>query len=324
MKIAKKFSLTSILVAIVLLSLGAFSALKFLHSNGQVFSGVLYVDHVHYEDKNESKTTYVIKTKSGEELQLKFEDPMVAISEPTVLTGTHVSVQGRRENNIIVVPAVRHYENGVPNYIKVAAAKIQTAASVSVLEPDIPNTQVIGTHQMAFIMATYNSDPRTPTNIDVIRTLRQQIHDFFYEQSYGKLNMVSTDADVYGTYHIDKLSPCNVRTYKDNIAQQASAAGVNLSKYQHIVYVVPLDTSCPVGSGTDIGANWVIVNGNRYMAVRVVSHELGHNLGLDHASGVRCRAYNTSLQNPLGGLTDCDWEEYNDPYDVMDGYYDLY
>jgi hypothetical protein len=285
----------------------------------KAFSGVVQVQHTHQEDEGTSQTTYILQTPQGENLELNFKDPKVAATEPLVQSGTQVTVRGVRYGNSISLAST----DGLNALTLAANQKTHVLGAVSATDPDLPASPTVGTHLMAFVMFNFTTDQSVPTTVAQIRTSRQDIHDFFYEQSYGKLNMASTDADIYGTYVIDKPSVCDARGYKDAVNGKAAAAGVSFSKYQHIIYVMPIDTNCPFGSGTDIGANWVMVNGNRYMGVRVIGHELGHNLGLDHASGVHCRAYNTSMVNPLGGLTDCDWQEYYDPFDIMDGFYDL-
>jgi hypothetical protein len=284
------------------------------------FSGTLQVQHMHFEDKGTSQTTYVLQTTRGENLELNFKDPKVAISEPLFQSGTQVTVRGIRYGNSLTLASASSLSsfNSSDKNAKVLGA-------VSATEPDLPSTPKVGTRKMAFVLYNFTTDTRIPTTTERIRIARTDIHDYFYEQSYGQLNMVSTDADIYGPFTVSKPTACNARNSKDEVNQKAAAEGISFSQYQHVIYIMPLDTAyCAFGSGTDIGANWVVVNGNRYTGVRVISHELGHNLGLDHASGVRCRAYNTELLNPLGGLTDCDWQEYSDPYDAMNGYYDLY
>ena len=80
---------------------------------------------------------------------------------------------------------------------------------------------------------------------------------------------------------------CNSGTWANLADQAATAAGVNLSLYQHRLYVIPNATSCTwaglanVGCGTWCRA-WV--KGSSCGTLDVYVHELGHNLGMGHSS----------------------------------------
>jgi autotransporter-associated beta strand protein len=101
--------------------------------------------------------------------------------------------------------------------------------------------------------------------------------------------------------------------YNDALAA-ATAAGYNLNNYSF--RMVAMNGSTPgfgwAGLGT-VGGNksWVRANGATY-AASVGIHELGHNLGLNHA-----QSYTVGGADPIatGGTT----SEYGDPYDAIGG-----
>jgi hypothetical protein len=99
------------------------------------------------------------------------------------------------------------------------------------------------------------------------------------------LGQVMLSGDVVGPYALDVSStdPCNFNAWSVSADAQATAAGVDLSSYQHKFYVFPVSQCGAAGYGT-IGGNpsgaWVFQCGIR----GVYAHELGHNLGMDHAS----------------------------------------
>ena len=67
--------------------------------------------------------------------------------------------------------------------------------------------------------------------------------------------------------------------------------------------------ACPWAGLAEVGGSRVWVNGD--FDVRVVTHELGHNLGLAHAGSLACNGVT------LG--PSCFGSEYGDPFDVMGG-----
>jgi hypothetical protein len=104
----------------------------------------------------------------------------------------------------------------------------------------------------------------------------------YRECSLGQLML---SGDVVGPYALDAAStdPCNFNAWSVSADAQATAAGVDLSSYQHKFYVFPVSQCGAAGYGT-IGGNpsmaWVFQCGYR----GVYAHELGHNLAMDHAS----------------------------------------
>jgi|GEM_PF-3682677 len=99
--------------------------------------------------------------------------------------------------------------------------------------------------------------------------------------------------------------------YTDALAA-ATTAGYTPGNYSFVT--VLMDDSTPgfdwAGLGT-VGGNkaWIRAEGSTY-AAQVATHELGHNLGLNHA-----QSYTVSGTNPIasGGTT----SEYGDPYNTM-------
>ena len=70
-------------------------------------------------------------------------------------------------------------------------------------------------------------------------------------------------------------------------AEEAEAAfKVTDAAYQHEVFVFPSRPACPFAGIAEIGGKHVWINGD--FSVRVLAHELGHNLGLAHAGGLAC------------------------------------
>ena len=105
----------------------------------------------------------------------------------------------------------------------------------------------------------------------------------FKKMSYGQLSFTASPADVVGPITVVE-PPDFCETGYLKLADAADAAvrqsGVDVSSYDHVAYVIPSDVPCWWTGLGIIGGRRVWVKAT---TVRAFQHELGHNLGLDHA-----------------------------------------
>lgn len=124
-------------------------------------------------------------------------------------------------------------------------------------------------------------------------------------------NRVSFTADVVTA----TIASAGCKTFTENVKNAKAAAGVDASKYQHIIVLVP-DISCGFAGLGSLGGGSVMVVSPSFNKL-VVSHEIGHNLGLQHAASVHCG----NESNPVAIVTDwvntCTKSEYGDWYSPM-------
>jgi hypothetical protein len=178
-----------------------------------------------------------------------------------------------------------------------------------------------GPRKTAVILVNFATDatpqPWTP---DVVRqrvfTASNSTSAFYSEESYGDVSLTGklhADGDVFGWYTIPgPTAGCDVDAWATQAKAAAAADGFSATGYQHIVYAFPYQASCGGWAGLgELPGRQSWMNGNT--SVRVVAHELGHNMGLHHASSLTCSA---------GGATvayssTCSPDEYGDPFDVM-------
>ncbi|HWF84954.1 MAG TPA: hypothetical protein VG222_08915, partial [Vicinamibacterales bacterium] len=109
------------------------------------------------------------------------------------------------------------------------------------------------------------------------------VNGLYKSNSAGQL---SFSGQVVGPYALAASSTdaCDISGWADAADAQAAAAGLDVASYPRKVYVMPANTCPGAGLGT-IGTvqssrAWIFSCGIQ----GVFAHEVGHNLGMDHAS----------------------------------------
>jgi hypothetical protein len=104
----------------------------------------------------------------------------------------------------------------------------------------------------------------------------------YKEASLGQLGF---GGNVVGPYAVADTATgkCDLSGWASALDAQATAAGIDLSQYQNKVYVLPSKSSCAVGVGS-VGGSPGVAYISRCGMPDAFAHELGHNLGLNHAS----------------------------------------
>jgi hypothetical protein len=241
--------------------------------------GTLEVLH---EDRDPgSRYIYFLRT-AIERLELRF-----AADAPALQTGDRVRARGVRSNGVLA---------------------LSSGDSVQTLSAALPNT--FGGQKTILILVNFNDKATQPYSVATAQSVMNTTSNFDMENSYAQTFLTgvantSMAADVYGWFTINQSSTvCDYSTTASLADQAATAAGVNLAQYSRKVYAFPQNACTWWGLGT-VGGNpskaWV----NGSFQLRVVGHEMGHNLGLYHSHSMSCAA----------GA--CSTSEYGDPYDIM-------
>jgi chitodextrinase len=209
------------------------------------------------------------------------------------LAGRKVRARGERRNGVFAATG------GVQATTEAEAVAVSGTKSVAVLLFNFSNDGAQPWTQASVVGTVFDATEGSPNSVN----------EYLQDASYGQLSLTG---DVHGWYTIDATNAgCAYTTWASQARSKATAAGVNLSAYQYVVYAFPSATSCGWAGLAYLPGTSSWINGA--MTLRVVSHELSHNLGVHHASTLAC---STSGAPSTFGTT-CSQSEYGDPFTVM-------
>ncbi len=223
-------------------------------------------------------------------------------------TGARVSVLGERDAEgrlqVLALDVIR-----MPDVTAIAQALISPSP-----------------RKIAVILVNFSNNTAQPiTQADARSTVftgATSSNAYFKEISFGIRSLagkVRTDGDVFGWYTIPSSdSPCDYAAWGTAARTAAKNAGVDLTGYNQIIHYFPKTSACWWGGVGMLPGAYSWINGRN--DARVISHELGHNFGVHHASSLACTQDGTPV--PISG--NCTRSEYGNPFDVMGkGYYHM-
>ncbi len=221
-------------------------------------------------------------------------------------SGAQVGVRGRANANEIFVATDRG--DRVTVLALDPSGSVQTAAGTLTVPPP-----VTGDQKTLVIVANFRDQVVSPlmpgadcsiaaiTDRIFTDPQNRSVDNLYRETSRGQ---VSFSGQVVGPYTLDAAStdPCDDYAWARAADSQAAAAGVDVSAYARKVYVLPSST-CPAAGLAELAVTpsraWVFTCD----VPHVYAHELGHNLGMQHAS-TETSEYgdNSDIMGMQGGL----------------------
>lgn len=240
--------------------------------------GELQVFHEDYAKS--SRYRHFLQTAT-ERLALHF-----AKEAPTLLTGTRVRVRGVRLGQDLAL-------NG-------------TGGTVQALTSVAPNT--FGAQKTLVILVNFQDLATQPFSVSEVQGVAFTTTSNHYKENSFQQTWLT--GDVAGWFTIAMSSSvCDTATLATLAKQKASAAGYTLSNYSRHVFAFPINACGWWGMGS-VGGNpsqaWI--NGEPF-SLKVLGHEMGHNLGLYHSHALECGA--------SAATGSCSSLEYGDTLDIM-------
>jgi uncharacterized repeat protein (TIGR01451 family) len=224
--------------------------------------------------RQQSGLVHMIRDEgTGESFHLRFES-----DRPTNLrSGLRVQVRGRRSGSGVYGPEL--LIAGCCDGSEIGAIAPRSIGAASLPSGDQRTLVMLANFKDAAVScsadAVNNAMFADPTGLSV--------NGLYQASSFGR---VSFSGQVVGPYALAASSTdtCNMSGWADAADAQAAASGLDVASYPRKVYVMPLNTCPGAGMGTvgsvDSSRAWIFACDTK----GVFAHEVGHNLGMDHAS----------------------------------------
>ncbi len=174
-----------------------------------------------------------------------------------------------------------------------------------------PDSTIKGTIHVIVFRVGFSDKPYKPSTVEKLNEVNKEVSQFMKDNSNGKLNMTfEVYKDIWTAPQTGASYASNMRSFESWVADQVVKTGMKRGeKWDRYVVSFP-----------EIGVGWAgfsygVWGGDNYInglyESVVVSHEMGHSIGLYHAASIEAGKDVIGTENTDQLL------DYGDPYDVM-------
>jgi hypothetical protein len=254
-------------------------------------SGELIVTHVDYFEEDRGEFVYELKTEDRPDRPYRLH---FARGAPELYTGSKIKVKGNKVGESILMAAT----DG-PSLVVVAAIPAGPTGDQKVLA-------------MLINFTNYTSQPWTPAQVAGQLFTDSKSTNAYYKETSFDLTNFSGDVTNWITVPYTNEN-CNTMysTWANAADSAATALGYNLGNYNRKLYTMAGASGCGFAGRSTVGGNPSRSWTNNYNSATLNNHELGHAIGMYHASTIRCGT------KAIDVYTNCTGSEYGDVYDTM-------
>ncbi|MDF2153421.1 Ig-like domain-containing protein [Vibrio sp. CAU 1672] len=267
-----------------------------------VVKGELEVFYEDYQDHSQSRLRHVLTTDNG---RTELHMPNTAKAHQ-IQSGSKVRARGWQLNNTEQQSGSLVLEDE-QNALSVLSQDSTTTTDTST-STTAALTNTLGEQRTLVLLVNFQDNAQQPWTLDEVRDMVfGKVNDFYQENSNGQ-TWLSGDVHGYNTLPMDSTT-CDSSGIDRYARQYAQEDGIDLSRYNRLIYLFPKVSSCGwTGKGTLGGTQsraWI----NGSFTLNTIGHELGHNFGLHHAEKLDCGA------DTIGD--NCISVTYGDTMDIM-------
>ena len=284
----------------------------------ETISGVLEAVHVDEFATGREREDYALRTSHGL-IPLEFAD-----GGPGGFGGATVTVTGTRSGKTLrvdsshAVGSFRVTHKPTPGTTETVQAETGAALSdqptVTTTNLDAATVASPVAKNIAVVLINFTNlatQPYTKAAVQTALTGSTSVKAFFEEESKGRMTVTGA---VFGWYTIPAATTgCDWQTWHILGWNVATAAGVNLDAYTNVMFIWPNTSQCAFAGLGYVPGKYTYLNGTT--SVQVMTHELGHNLGLGHANARNCTVNSTRVT--IAADTSCSTQSYADPFSTM-------
>lgn len=234
-------------------------------------------------DHGASHTSYAFLPGDGSRaLDLHFADPGIGEREIAKWLNKRLTLKAMRIGDQLALA-----DRGSVRLAAYAPTATGSTGTTGIATASTTVGAASGNQNTLVIMANFSDLAVACTVADVQSRLfgsgGSTVNQDFFESTGG---LVSFSGKVIGpvALNVPSTGSCDPNGWASTLDAAARSAGADPAGYTRVSYVMPKNPNCPWSGLASIGGtaptpSWIQVCG----ATGLIAHELGHNLGLDHA-----------------------------------------